>query len=134
MNFKEYIQEDSEDVTTKSDICELIDMLSYDFGEENVDYDEIMEVLLDYMKDEYDIEDDEDIEEAKWFDDDKATMKRKRKNQSLVAKKRLAAQAKKYYKRNKKKLQKKQKKYRKKVKSGKIKPRTHDRFKRDTNV
>jgi hypothetical protein len=137
-NFKSFLLEDSEDVTTRKDICDMIDSLD-DYSSENVDYDEIMEILLDYISQKYDVEELDDTEELDdvdesedinekrrdFFDKDLGAMRRDKK--SKKNKMQLARQAKLYYKKNKNKLKKKQKKYRKKVKSGKIIPRQHSR-------
>jgi hypothetical protein len=131
-NFKSFLLEDSEDVTTRKDICDMIDSLD-DYSSENVDYDEIMEILLDYISQKYDIEELDDVDESEdinekrrdFFDKDLGAMRRDKK--SKKNKMQLARQAKLYYKKNKNKLKKKQKKYRKKVKSGKIIPRQHSR-------
>jgi ABC-type phosphate transport system auxiliary subunit len=125
------LYEDSEDVTTKQDIYDLIEALDDDYGEENVDYDEIMEVLLDYISSKYDVEDeDESLEEKKVEYFDTSIEKIRRDKKKKLNKFQLAQKAKSYYRKNRNKLKKKMKKYRKKVKSGKIVPKQHDRFQR----
>ena len=103
---KDILGED--DVITRQDIMDLLDTMD---GEE---VDEFGEFILDVLSgDELD-DDDEAVNEAKFFSKKKAELDRE-KNQNKADRRLKAKALAKYYRKNKARILAKQKKYRKKV-------------------